>query len=281
MVVINAHRFGLYAIDSNSDQVFLGVPIPPGGRVLQVQGKCAVMPSARLKIEEVVAYGVKAFVMPVFDPDTQQTYDLLWDALVEKDQVGSSLLDLDTSATDTTPEEELGEWDLQDVLGINATRMVEVYERERLISYPTHPMNAHLDTSVHYFWPAEAFNIRVMKPVFVEQPAMLLFGFSSPAMDRTTTGLRSTPLEREWAQMTYMDDTISDMVKNAAGLTASGTQEAGVEAQAMLAELVEDSVIEETARANALLAVTWLLNIDATIQIEMNQPSPNRQIHGG
>lgn len=279
-MILNMHRTGAYTVATNSDQVIMGVPIPPGGRLLTVQGSVHVNTTARIALEAIVMYGLKGYVMPVFDPDTPQTYDALWDALVEKDQPGTSQLDIDTSAGDTEPDTELGQLDMQQVLGINATELIEVFKRERFITFASHPMHAHLDTT-HFYHPGERFSLKITRPVAVEQPAMFLLALSSPDMGTTTTSLRSTPSEKDWAQLVYIEDLVSDMVKNAIGLVEAGAETPYVEAQALIASLLEDTAIEESARAADFLATSWDVLIDATAQVEMNQPSANRQLSGG
>ena len=110
---------------------------------------------------------------------------------------------------------------------------------------------------------------------------MFLLALSSPDMGTTTTSLRSTPSEKDWAQLVYIEDLVSDMVKNAIGLVEAGAETPYVEAQALIASLLEDTAIEESARAADFLATSWDVLIDATAQVEMNQPSANRQLSGG
>ena len=190
-------------------------------------------------------------------------------------------MSLDVDAADTAPEEEFGEGNIQQVLGITAVDLVQVFKRERLMSFASHPLHGHLDTSVHYYWPAETFAVSLTKPVRVEQPAMLMFGFSSPSMDQTTTTTRSSPSEIDWSRMLYMADTVRDLVKNAIGLTEAGAETPYVEAQTLIASLLEDKLIEETAVADHFQEVTWNVLVDVTAQIEMNQPSDERQITAG
>lgn len=280
-MIVNMHRTGAFQVGGNSDQVIMGVPIPPGGRLLNVQGTVHVKLTFRSVIEDILMYGVKGFVFPVFDPDTPVTYDALWDSLVEKDQAGTGTLDLDEGGSSGSPEAELGELNLQDVLQIGATDLIEVFKRERMWTFASHPLHAHRDTGVDYYLPAETFPLKITRPVSVEQPAVFLLGFSSPGMDSTTTALRSTPSEKDWVQMVYMDDTVSDMVKNAAGLVEAGAETPYVEAQALIASLLEDTVIEETAVAAHFKSQAYDVLVNATAQVEMNQPSANRQLTGG
>jgi len=271
---------GLWVVTGGEDQVIAGVPVPDGGSVLQVQGFVDIMVNARMKLDEMCGYSLNMYMIPLSDFDSVQTYDVLWDTMVPKDDTDDDLLDLDEGAPDTAPEEEPGDPDLETILGIHGTPLTRMFHRNTLFTYANNPRHAHLDTN-HYYWPSERVPINIKRRVFANGPSMCLFGFSSPTMDITTTSLRSTPVLKDWGRMQFIQDTLRDMLKNALGLVEAGATTPYVDAQSFLVDLLESNVIEESLAADNLLSVAYNLFTRLNFKVDMPENNGKSELTSG
>lgn len=276
-IVVNMHRTGLFRVVKNTDQVIASAPIPPGGRLISAQGQFHILTDSILALNNVVSYGIGGYVVPVLDPDTPVTVDTLWDTLIEKDDTAAADLDLDTADADTDPEYEVGSPNIQRILQINATETAQVFKRRRWLTLASHPQNVHFDNTLKFI-PGEVVPVSVNKQVAVNAPSMLLFGFSSPNLDVTTTGLESTPTEQQWGFMSYMKSTVMDMVKDALVAFEAGAETPYAEAAALISKLLEDTAIEETVMAAQMVAVDFQVLVDMTIQVLMPEQSDLTQL---
>ena len=143
-------------LPAGKDRIIAAWPVPEKSRVngmwLEVS---AVSETERVLLEAVFMLGLTCYIVPVPDPDTAITPDALWDAVIPKDTaVGSGVLDLDTSAVDTTPEFELGELDVTDFVDVGNSP-VELFTRRELITFAKMPIGFHLDPLTDFterFW---------------------------------------------------------------------------------------------------------------------------------
>ena len=240
-------RMSLFKIVADQDQVVAVCPIPPGGRMLQVQGSVHVAPEGAIAIDEMLVYGLHGYILPVLDPDLADSVDDIWDNLVPKGQnVGTAgVIDLDQTAEDLEPVWEPGLENLEQLLNIDVMNIAEFYSRQRVMSWASHPMLGHLDTTLKYL-PAEVARVKVNRGYSVRQPSMAMLGFSSPATTSTTATLQAAPTEKEWGLMFFLKNTVLDMVTHALGTIEAGAESPYVEAAAFIARLVIATVIAET-----------------------------------
>ncbi len=280
MVRFNMKREGLFRVTSDSDKVIAGVPIPPGGAVLQVQGHVDVMTDVCVAIDAEVRYALNAYVIPMTDFDSSVDVNTLWDNIVPKDDAATGDIEANESSADGDPEYEPGSPDLETIVGIHGTPLVPVFRRERAMTYASHPMFAHLDTT-NFFWPAERIPVSISKKVRVDQPSMLLWGFSSPLLDITTTSSLVTPTLQEWGRMQFMKDALTDMMKNALQLVEAGSETPYEEAQAHIVKLLEKVVIEEAGVAAHLTAVAFNVYSSMNFKVDMPEQGVNLELTGG
>lgn len=274
-------RMGLFAVPANEDQVISLCPIPPGGRLLQVQGSVHVMPSAAIAIDEIVVYALHGYVLPVLDPDLADNVDDIWDNLVPKGQsIGSAgVIDLDQVAEDVEPVWEPGLENPEQMLNIDVMNIAEFYSRQRVMTYASHPMLAHLDTTLKYL-PAEVARVKVNRSYSVRQPSMAMLGFSSPQTGSTTTSLQTAPSEKEWGLMFFLKNTVLQMVTHALGTIEAGAESPYVEAALFLARLVVADVIEESAVAAHLMPVTYNVYTRLAFKVDMPDRLVGHELSG-
>lgn len=269
-MIVNMERMGLYQIISNTDQVVAVAPIPPGGRLLQVQGSCHVSVSGPINIDELVVYALHGYILPVLDPDAGDSVDDIWDNLVPKGQsvAAAGAIDLDTVAEDTEPVWEPGLENPEQLLNIDVMNIQEFYSRQRIMSWASHPMLGHLDTTLKYM-PAEVARVKVNRGYRVRQPSIAMIGFSFPETTSTTQTLQAPPTEKEWGLMFFLKNTVLDMVTHALGTIEAGAESPYVEAAAFIARIVISTVIEEAAVAAHLIPQTFNVYTRLAFKVDM------------
>jgi len=278
---LNMNRKGLFLVGGGTDRVVAAVPVPAGGSLLQVGGSVSIMPVAAIPIDAMTAYSLNMYVIPVPDFDTPVTLDVLWDNIVPKDDDATDTLDLDEAGSgDTNPEFEVGSPDLETILGIHGTNITRVFGRKRFLSYGSHPMFSHIN-STPFFWPAEDVPVRINRKVRVQSPSMVVLGMSAPALDITVTTLQSTPTLAEWGRMSFLKDTLTDMVKNSLGLVEAGAETPYEEAQALIVKLLETNVIEEAGVAAHLLSTAYNVYSKLNFKIDMPEVSVGGELTAG
>ncbi len=274
MTILNMARFGRFQIAIGSDQVIGAVPIPAGGSLLQCQGSIHWQTTARLDIEEVIRYGIVGYLIPVPDFNTALTYKALWDRMVPKDDTATDTIDMDEAAGDTAPEDEPGDPDIEKILGLTGSRLPRVFRHRKWVSFATHQMGFEADTT-WFYRPSGVVPVNINSRVFAEEPSMLMLAFTAPTLDITTSTLRSTPSQQDWARMADIEDTLDDMRKNALALTEAGATTPYVEAQVMMVDLLEQAVMEEAAAADDLLATAY--NVMASLNFKVDMPERGAQ----
>ncbi len=268
-MLVHMRRDSLVQVTNGTDEVICGVPIPPGGQLQAVRGQMSVKDTTRELEKDMMFYSVHGYVLPVLDPDAAATFESIWDTLVPKDETEApAALDFDTGTADDTPIDEPGDPNLNAVLGMDATDNVQIFKREKFLDIASHPVGLHLDTS-QYWWPMDHFNVNIKRKVSVEQPAVCLFGISSPVAATTSATAPVAPTTKEWAMMMFLESTLEDMMKSIVGLTEAGATTPYVDASTFLAELLEPSLYEQTARAADFLDAIWDCNSHLNFQVNM------------
>lgn len=254
-------------IPAGSDEVIAAYPLPSGGQLNNVHMNVHVVGAEGFPYLQAVMYGLSGFVVPIMDPDVSINYQNVWDQLIPKDADQSAgSFDLDTIAVDTTPEFEMGEADWNGVFDLTAMAPKEIYRRRRLLSVVDgavayEPVAAAADT----WTPGEHITGKVGRKVRVNTPSAVMFGFSSPSLDETTTTEPLIPLEQEWFMLQYLDQTLQNAFMSIVGMTEAGAESPYEESAAFLAKLIEDDVFEEVAGSFA--AQSWTVFTQMTFDI--------------
>ncbi len=279
LVSMKRSRIGQAVV--GTDTVIAGWPIPPGGRLVNVKGNINMKQNVVNALEAVLHYGVSGYVVPVLDPDAAADLDAIWDTLIPKDETeADDALDFDTGTADPTPEVEPGEPNINAVLGIDAVDIVEVFKRRKWITASNSPVGIHLDTTMKYT-PMDNFSVNVSRQVSVARPSMLLFGMSMPVTTTTQTAQRTAPTKQEWGMMIYLESTLEDMMKLLISLPEAGAESPYEEAAAMLADLLEPTVIEDTARAGDFVGATMDFECFLTAQVDFAKPRSLSNLSAG
>lgn len=227
-------------------------------------------------------YGISGWILPVSDLDSTSTYDTLWDLLVPKDEPETpGGFDLD-EAGDAQQEFGIGgEIDWNEVFEITGLQPKKIFQRIKLITFASNPQ-AYTEASaaVDKFIPTDVIRATIRKRHRVKGASLALFGISSPIFDQTDTpgNLLVVPTEKNWLQYRFLRDTLEQAMLSAAGLVASGTQEASTEALTFIANLLEPDLMEGTA--GAYQNITWQAFVKSSADISVSDMAVDGQLSG-
>lgn len=250
---IIGRRFSQVVIGGSSDRVTLDYPLPAACKLGRVNLEMWMTSGVR-DVDHMSMYGYSGFVLPVLDPDAQLSVDVLWDNLVPKDaDEVAGVFDIDTVATDTTEEFEPGQPDWGAVFKMTANRPEEIFRRRKMIHFSERPIGFQAGTPDKYI-PSDHFKSGLTPMVTASLHSHVVFGFSSPTMDQTTTTVPVTLAETEWVMMTFIEDFLKDAMKSLIGLIETGAESPYAEAAAFVARLIEKTLFEETATSFATIS---------------------------
>ncbi len=185
MTIIYGRKLSQTIVAQDTDQVVSAMPIPKGGALVGVNIDMRIIASNTLLFSRVCLYGVAGFIVPVLDPDASQSFNEAWDTMVPKDRPTGSSLDLDTGATSTGPEFEIGEHDINKLFDMTTLEPREFFSRRKLLSYADD--QARESSTVVTTWtPRDAFQTHA-KGARVNTYSYALLGFSAPNTNSTRT----------------------------------------------------------------------------------------------
>lgn len=262
-------RLSQKLIVSDTDEVVVGFPIPADGVLNSVFLEQHLISTEGQSFNGMGIYGTSGFVFPVMDPDGGATFDAIWDAQVPKDvALAAGAFDIDTGAQDTQPEFELGLPDLSSIVRLTALEPIPIFQRRGYLSLANAkviytPVDSAEDTAIF----TDFYSTQVKKTVHVSSPSVVLFGTSSPALAATTTTIKTIPTEAEWLLLQYLEVALEQAFMSLAGLTEAGAESPYVESLAFIAELVEDTVLEEVA--GRFIPNNWTVFTRATFDISV------------
>jgi len=248
-----ARRWFALEVNDGEDQVMFGISLPNGSIVTDVRAKlhyiCGTVASGpnQFPIVSASVIAVEGYVLPVFDPDAVVSFDTLWDNLVPKD-TDVDVIDIDTGATDTTSFMEPGEAAFANLFDVGV-RPRRVYHHHKILT----AMNSSVHTFQNIATPADlgrytpggSLNLQLTRPMRVNQPSVLLFGFGVPLMDDTTATQTNILTEAQWSQVKYMEHTLERALLHQFGVFEAGAETPWEEASALLRAHLNPDVFED------------------------------------
>lgn len=242
------------SIATDRDKVFAAVAIPKGG-VFHGASFDIHLRQVELLVAKSVMYGITGYAVAIPDPDAAIAFDALWDSRVPKNQEGATAsLDLDTEAADITPEYEPGsvDWAALYDLGLQPKRL---YRRRKMITSASAGRGPAATGTMTHYLPQDRFQMNVGGGFKATQPTGVMFALSNPVLDHTTATVLTSPTEKEWIMLTYLEDTAIDALKFLIGLTEAGATVPYAEAAGFLEKTLMPDAFEETAGFFA--TATW------------------------
>lgn len=268
-------RLSQVLINVGVDEVVAAYPLPQHGILNQINLDMRVIGPAgvALGVEKVCLYGVDGYVVTNIDPDSTITYALAWDRFVEKDDVRTTSVNIDTTTPDTSPVFEVGHVDVSGIFNMTANAPRQIFRRRRMLSFadlgPTIG-SAGIDT-----WnPAEAFQTVIKQRVRVSNYSYIMIGVSSPALTVTSTSIWVPPAgPSEWAMLQYMEKFLEDAFIQALEMVETGAESPYDLAENYIERLLEDTIFEVTADAfhpqiwNVFTASTFNITVPGRLNV--------------
>lgn len=245
-------QYSQVACGPNTDKVMFAIPLPPGAVVNQVTGYVKMITTVGISRLTGCAYGFHGYILPVLDPDSGQTPELIWDTLVPKEEaLNSDSIDLDTADADTEPLFELGLPSAEALLDVSLSP-VQIFAREEIITWADD--KGGWEHTADDWLPTTKFRIKLNKRYRVSVPSYLLMAISSPDMAATATAFPVINTDAEWLQLAYIGVALEDAFKDLIGLTETGAETPYSDALTLLGQYIEDFHEEDSG---AWATATW------------------------
>lgn len=267
-----ARTIGAKTSAPNSDTVVCAVAIPKGGKVLSVQGELHVVGEEAQPVDDFMAYGFMAELIPIIDPTTQITFQALWDNVVVKasdptNSAATNALDFDWDTADTGPAIEPGEMDIDELLGLTQGQKEIIAPRLEWLSWAKSRQGGFAAGTPDSFLPSDFKTFRSKKTVVADVPSAAVIAFSNPLLDDLVEEANFVPpiTEGDWYMLANMDHTLIKFAEINAGLTEVGAESPYSQASTLIANLVAPRMLDEsTTLYNALTydvlcVATWVL----------------------
>lgn len=259
-------RFKTVNVPPGADELYSAYPLPAGGKINSVWQENHIQSTALVPFVSASMYGMDGFVVPMLDADSGVNLNTMWDQQVPKDiAYASGVFDIDTGATDATPVFEIGEPDWSAVMDLATLEPREIFRRRRMLSFASGLGHATYDRAAGNFYPLEVFTTTVKRNIRTANPAYIMFGFSSPSLDITTTTQEVAISENQWSQLQFLEDTLKQAFISLLGLVEAGAETPWAEAASFIAQLIEDTVYETVG--GTLQPTTWQIISRSTYDI--------------
>lgn len=258
------HNLIAHSTDESIGHAF----VPDEGSLNGVRGKVICSAVLQNSVNIVSMYGCDGWMVPVDDPDTPDLVDDLWDRFVEKDfDIVAGSFDIGTGTDDTSTFNEPGV--------VNADRIGDLetlkqdqrwYRRRKMVSFAERP-RGFLDGTPDTYIPTDVFNVSSRDRFNADRQMVAILGFGSPTFNEMTATHKTSPTETEWIQIKYMEVILEQAWMDLAGLTEAGAETPYEEAVALIADMLEPTVIEDTAGAfhnhswDVFTQLTWDLSV--------------------
>lgn len=239
---------GQFSVAADRDSVIGFVPLAIDN-VLEQMWMDIHLFSNDLDVNDAFWYGVTGMIMRVPDPDNVDTVDDIWDRMVPKDLAFGAGIDQDETDVVISPEFELGEPEISSIVG-NRDPMgnLEFFRKRERISFANSPFAFQTGTPDTYTG-LDSFKSRAKINEAVMAHSVAVLAFSNPAMDITSATIWNSPVEHEWSMLQFLEVFLYDFWKQLLGLIETGAETPYAEAASFLTQLLEPTVIEETAGA--------------------------------
>lgn len=241
-------------VDSNTDKVFAAIAIPRGGVFHGMNFDVHISNTEKLAIN-VVMYAITGYAVPILDPDAAALYDAIWDAQVPKAVAGgNAALDLDTGTASTIPEYEPGLVNWAGVFDMESGPQL-LYRKRKIMTIASAGKGPAATGTMTHWLPTDRVNMSVSGGQRVKVPTAIMFAMSSPVLDETTSTALTSPTEKEWVMLQYLEDTAIDALKFLIGLVETGAESPYEEAAAFLDKTLMPDPFEQDA--GMFVTGTW------------------------
>lgn len=254
-----------HLIQIDTDKVIASTFLPAGGSLngvrLTVEGTALTSQSVLIAN----LYGLTGFVVPLLDPDAAQTMDAIWDAQIPKDvEMSAGSYDLDSVATDTASEFEIGEVDVSGMLDANAGPL-ELLQIRQLLTFAGNGAKGFESGTPDTWLPTFRHVLNLKRKARVDVHSVVMFAFSAPQLGDTTTTVGTVPGETHMTLIQYITEALRLAAVDLIGLTEAGAESPYSDALAAIATFIEPDAVEVTG--GAFGAPSWNVFAKATFDL--------------
>ncbi len=266
MLRMLARREFAIQVTAGLDKVAFGVTLPSDTVVHGVEVKSTFAGSVEAAtFASVFAVAFEMWILPILDPDAALPVDTIWDNLVPKDTVATTI-DLDTAAIDVNNFFEPGEVDMSAIYDIGL-RPQRVYHQHGYLTLANSALIVWQDSQSPFllkFWPGGSLNFRLKRSFKVRQPSVLALAIASPAMGTKTSVAPSVLTEAQLPQVKYMRDVVQRGLMSSLGLVEAGAETPWEDAAALIKTHLDPSVYEQ-ASLGTLQTAAWNYQGEASV----------------
>lgn len=244
------HTLTHILVGAATDDVIGHAIVPSESSMNGVQGQVHVQATAVSDVHRAHMYGCDGWLIPVDDPDTVDAIDDIWDRYVEKDGVlQSGAISLDTAGVDAVAFDEPGIPQADGIAGVESmSKSNRFFRRRKMISFQSNA-RGFLDGTPDVFLPGDVFDVRVKRKMTADTFSIVAMGLGGPGFTNVTTTRPSSPTETQWLQIKYMEVVLEQAWMDLVGLTEVGAETPYEEATALIADMLEPTIVEDTAAA--------------------------------
>lgn len=212
-------RYSGIDLQTGTDRVILGWPLPGGCRVDQITLAVRMHTQTSVSILSAWMYAVDGYITRL-DDDAGEPLDTIWDNRIPKadSDLAFELADVAVVAPFFEPGEEVSEAITEVMVGAPE----KFFERRRML---TSADNIVTFDGVSVYWGFDTFSSTVSKKYFVESNSAILLAIAAPDMgsDVSNVELLPTGAAIEWVMLKYIDMIVEDMFIWILGLGTPGS----------------------------------------------------------
>lgn len=255
---IDKHEYSHRLLVVGEDRVFASAPIAmEGGRFHGAWATAKIIGAADQNIGQAVIAMGRGVVAIQADPDDGASdIDEVWDRIVPKDEafVGTAATqqvdtDIDVGSEDTDPFGEPGIPNpnvLAESSGIWAER---VWDWSHIFTFAD-TSDGFKDATPDTYIPNTVVSMQASKNVtMTDIPGYAMFAFGNPGLTQTTSVVQDVLEGREYLMLRHLTRLLDEFWMQMVGLDEAGAESPYIDIAALIIELTEPVVQEETAGA--------------------------------
>lgn len=255
------------------DDVVAHLMMPEGTVLHRVWLNQHIIGSEETGIHKANIFFSAGFVVPVPEPDSALSIDTLWDNIVPKDSalsVGSE--DRDTETLDASGLYEMGLVNPSEIID-GGTQLRRFFKRKSFMTAVTSKLLVPASTVAAFVWfPHDNYKVEMAPKIRASVPSMAMIGSGTPLLTSTTSTVPTSPTSQEWSTIRFIEEALRNAFIHLLNFVESGAESPYDTIAAIIADVLEPTVHEETAGAfeSGTTAVfteaTWDFSVEGTFE---------------
>ncbi len=270
MYQLKVTRLNQILATPGTDTVIAVFAVPEGGIFKGIKFNFTAISQTKTDaLDNMSGYALSAYMFPILDPDTDWVPDTVWDQQLPKDdQFAANDLDIDTTATDTTPDLDWGDAN-PSLLAGQMGFPTPYYKSSRMLSFANSKGGFEIDgvsAGNDGFIPTDVWSRSIGRSKSAPVHSALMFAISSYNFPSHVSAFHEPDSDGDWDILQYADDYQNDARKSLVGLTETGAETPYADALAQLNSYLERNM--ETT-AGAFHPATWNCFFEAAATIDV------------